>query len=144
MGISTVSPLRVRSLVLSALGLFSKGDDEGRFWIQEQTKSDTPLLGSRYGYCSIGAINEVPGFTEQEKSAARIALAKMIDRDLYGGTYLQDYCNDPEYGKTYTFDADPYMADDLIVEANDGYETEFENVRSWFINAAAWLKAGGK
>lgn len=130
-----VSPLRVRTLILSALDLFSKGDKDGRFWVQGTEVTGSPIVGQRYGYCSIGAINNVPGFSPEEREAAKVALAKMIDSELYGGMYLEDHDYRPE-----TFEADPYVAEDLIVNVNDDENTTFEQVRSWFSNAAAFLK----
>ena len=140
---SRVSPLRVRSLLLSALDLFSKGDKDGRFWIQGDLKTQTPIVGNRYGYCSIGAINEVPGFSEAEKQAARVALAKIIDREYYSGDYLEsheDYDEETGLYKVPSFEEKPYLADDLIAEVNDDDYTEFSNIRSWFTSAADFLK----
>lgn len=141
MGISSVSPLRVRTLLLTALDLFSKGDKDGKFWVQGREMTSSPVLGNRYGYCSIGAIHNVTGFSEAEKRAAKIALAKMIDRDFYGGDYLDGHAEYDGYDYVVTtFEKRPELADDLIVEINDDEETQFEQIRGWFSDAAAFLK----
>ena len=137
--VTSVNPLRVRTLLLSALSLFSKGTDDGKFWVQGVEKTSSPVLGNHYGYCSIGAINNVPGFSEEEKRAARIALAKIIDNDFYGGSYVSDY-HDGYSDDKLTFENSPHLADDLIAEVNDDEETEFSTVRSWFNAAAALVK----
>jgi hypothetical protein len=137
MNLTVVSPLRVRSLLLNALGLFSKGSDDGRFWVKGYERTPHPIVGMRYGHCSIGAINNVSGFTAEEKQAARIALAKMIEDDFYGGDFLSSY--DEGFGVP-TFESRPELADDLIVEVNDNDETTFEEIRGFFTRAAAALK----
>ncbi|MFI5405112.1 MAG: hypothetical protein ACHQ1D_01225 [Nitrososphaerales archaeon] len=126
--ISVVSPARVRLLLLNALELFSKGSDDGKFWVQGTERTSSPVLGQRYGYCSIGAIRNVPGFDERERHAAEAALAKMIGRDWYS-----DY-SDTE------IDEDPALAEDVIVNANDAEEMEFSRIRSWFSSAASFVK----
>jgi len=123
-----VSPVRVRQLLTRALDLFSKGSEDGRFWVQGTEVTNSPILGSRYGYCSIGAINHVEGFTPEEREAARIALARMIVRDSYSNYTEEDVKNDV------------HSADDAIVEFNDEEETTFSLVREYFSAAMRLFK----
>jgi len=123
-----VSPVRVRQLLTRALDLFSKGSMDGRFWVQGTEVTNSPILGSRYGYCSIGAINHVEGFTPEEREAARIALARMIVRDSYSNYTEEDVKNDVR------------SADDAIVEFNDEEETTFSLVREYFSAAMRLFK----